>query len=135
MSRRSKASADFRPTELQDEFFDHSEDQIAAAQALLDGLHKGGGQGASALGEFRRIAHSLKGRGTMFEIPSVSAVAAKLEDFMAGLVGLSAADVTGIRRYFDQLDAIVEARRDLVEPELSERLGKLPSPRRAGSKD
>lgn len=62
----------------------------------------------------------------MFEVPSVSAVAAKLEDYMVGLERPTPADVAGLRRYFDLLDEIVEARNDLVESDLVKRLAKLP---------
>jgi chemotaxis protein histidine kinase CheA len=132
MSTTSGKTDGFSPADLQGDFFDHSEDQIGAAGALLDRLERGAGDATSALAEFRRIAHSLKGRGTMFEMPSVSAVAARLEDYMAGLALAAAADVAGIRRHFDLLDAIVDARRDLAEPELSRRLAALPT-RRAGA--
>ncbi len=134
MSIRSGKSSDFRPSDIQGDFFDHSEDQIAEAATLLDRLERGEDDGVAALAEFRRIAHSLKGRGTMFEVPSVSAVAAKLDDFMAGLLRLSTEDVAGLRRYFDLLDTIIDSRRDLPEPALSQHLAKLPTRRPGDSK-
>jgi len=126
MAGRARDKGGFRGAELQGEFFDHSEDQIAEASGLLDRLSRGEGDAIAALAEFRRIAHSLKGRGTMFEVPSVSAVAAKLEDYMVGLERPTPADIAGLRRYFDLLAEIVEAREDIAEFDLAKRLAKLP---------
>lgn len=127
MAIRPDQPTGFRPAELQGDFFDHSEDQIAQAEALLDRLAAGQGDGPGALAEFRRIAHSLKGRGVMFEVPSVSLVAARLEDYMAGLAGLGPGDIDAVRRHFDLLDAIVEARQDMPEAALTRRLRGMPA--------
>lgn len=131
MAKRETGPDQFRGADLQDDFFDHSEDQVAEASRLLDALSAGRGDAKAALAEFKRIAHSLKGRGTMFEVPSVSTVAARLEDYMSSMVEPRGEDVAGLRRYFDLLDEIVDSRRDMAAADISKRLAILPT-RQAG---
>lgn len=124
------------PTDFQGDFFDHSEDQIAKVEDLLDAIEPGKSNvdTADALGALKRIAHCLKGGRVAFEVPSVSVVAAQLDDFMVGLKTPTPQDARKLRHYFGQLGEFVERRRDVTSPELASHLARL-SKRRPGIKN
>lgn len=83
-------------------------DWLGRVEIQLDGVRKKRNSATDVMSDLRREVHSLKGNGTSFGFPTVSVVAHRLENYVAGLPQLDDAAIHDILVYFDRMRDILE---------------------------
>jgi len=113
----SVLSSDDLEDRLRVEFMDDARDRLEVMNDALDGAAKGSRDDASVIGVLRLEAHNFKGMGTSFGYPTVSLVAHRLEDYLAGLKELTAKQRNDAQIFVDRIAELVERSN---QPQLAE---------------
>lgn len=93
---------------LRVEFMDDARDRLAVVYEALDAVSKGVRTGADVIGVIRIEGHNLKGMGTSFGFPTVSLIAHRLEDYLAGLKDLEQRHINDVQVFLDRISETVE---------------------------
>jgi len=102
---------------LRIEFTDDSRDRLQTMYRALDRVTKRVMTEGEAIASLRAEAHNLKGCGTAFGYPTVSLVAIRLEDYLAGLTTLSERQIVDLHVFLDRIAELVDR---AEQPQLAE---------------
>lgn len=107
--------------ELRQEFIDSATDELYTLGEKLKVYEAKGGDSDTLIAQVRRSAHSLKGRGGIFDFPVISVIAHRMEDYMVNMSELGANEILGLHTYIDRMSEILEAKTAL-SPEATARI-------------
>lgn len=93
---------------LSAEFVGVAVESVHDAEAIVERAKKGKLDGASAIRDIARIAHSLKGQGGSFGYSNLTLVAHRLEDYLLHADETKGAFWSGVLSHLDRMAKIVE---------------------------
>lgn len=96
--------------ELRQEFIDTTTDELNVLDRLVKDTASGAADVTQSLADLRRIAHSIKGRGGMFDMPMLTVLAHRLEDYVMGLTALEKDVLPDVQIFVDRLHDALEGR-------------------------
>lgn len=100
---RKKQSFDEIVSRLHSEFIDESNDRLDNIDNLLVGYQKGEVDAVTVLAGARREAHSMKGLGGAMQIPALSQIAHRMEDYMEDLQTLEERHLRDLQVFADRM--------------------------------
>ncbi|WP_448202672.1 Hpt domain-containing protein [Azospirillum sp. sgz302134] len=114
-------ASNLSPDDLEDrlrvEFIDDARDRLEVMNTAIDGASKGTRDHGEAIGVLRLEAHNFKGMGTSFGYPTVSLVAHRMEDYLAGLKELDLRQLADTQVFVDRIAELVDR---AEQPQLAE---------------
>jgi len=87
---------------LRGEFIDEAEDNLNAAEIMLENLRSGIVESEEAMQRIRRVAHSLKGSSGVAEFPLVTVIMHRLEDYLSDVPDLDGQHIDNVQVYLDK---------------------------------
>ena len=107
--------------EMRLEFIDSALDELYTLDESLKHFSKNNGDGVELLSQLRRTAHSLKGRGGIFDFPLITVIAHRFEDFMTEMLEVKRESVDDIQLFIDRMHELL----DTNSPSASETASKI----------
>ncbi len=95
--------------QMSEKFIETAHEKIARLNEILILLGRPGENEKSLLEEFHREVHSLKGMGGTFQMPLVSKLCHKFEDFLSGESAASDSLIEDCYAYLDRLNDLIES--------------------------
>ena len=95
--------------QMSEKFIETAHEKIARLNEILVLLSRPGEDEKSLLEEFHREVHSLKGMGGTFQMPLVSKLCHKFEDFLSGEKTASDNLIEDCYAYLDRLNDLIES--------------------------
>jgi len=106
MLRRAEAALE----SLKDEYPQWVEQHIVALETECGKLRQGDGEGATALAAMADVAHDVKGEGTTYGYPLMTALGGSLYRFVADLTACNAVQLDIMEKHVSAMRAVIRGR-------------------------
>lgn len=112
---------------LRQEFLSEATETLADICLVIEQVKNSGADADAALHKIRRDAHNLKGMGGSFGFPSITVIAHRLEDYLAGLDHLAERQFDDVLTFLYTMQDITDRGVDPGDDEVARRVRSLPA--------